>query len=137
MNTASDPNHYFLEPTTNYTTNNNNNNNNNISNDIPSPFMGTITASPSTPNSIMVKPPMTMSAPKSNKNAFFAVEWLRASFELCDGAHIAREILYQQYADYCAVSSRMPMNSASFGKIIRSVFPSIATRRLGTRGNSK
>ena len=30
-----------------------------------------------------------------------------------------------------------PVNAASFGKLIRSVFPNLKTRRLGTRGNSK
>lgn len=29
------------------------------------------------------------------------------------------------------------MNAASFGKLIRSVFIGLRTRRLGTRGNSK
>ena len=30
-----------------------------------------------------------------------------------------------------------PVNPASFGKLIRSVFRGLKTRRLGTRGNSK
>jgi len=29
------------------------------------------------------------------------------------------------------------MNAASFGKIVRTIFPNMRTRRLGTRGNSK
>lgn len=30
-----------------------------------------------------------------------------------------------------------PVNAASFGKLIRSIFPNLKTRRLGTRGHSK
>ena len=30
-----------------------------------------------------------------------------------------------------------PVNAASFGKLIRSVFLGLRTRRIGTRGNSK
>ena len=35
------------------------------------------------------------------------------------------------------LSQMEPVNAASFGKLIRSVFPNLKTRRLGTRGNSK
>lgn len=30
-----------------------------------------------------------------------------------------------------------PLNPASFGKLVRVIFPGIATRRLGVRGESK
>lgn len=79
----------------------------------------------------------TMTKTPSSKNSLFAVEWLQNSFVLCEGAHIARELLFDQYCQHCSVQHRQQMNSASFGKIIRTVFPTISTRRLGTRGNSK
>lgn len=31
----------------------------------------------------------------------------------------------------------MPLNPASFGKLVRVIFPGIQTRRLGVRGESK
>jgi len=34
-------------------------------------------------------------------------------------------------------SHQDPVNAASFGKLIRSVFIGLRTRRIGTRGNSK
>lgn len=38
---------------------------------------------------------------------------------------------------HCNESKIEPVNAASFGKLIRSVFSGLRTRRLGTRGNSK
>ena len=38
---------------------------------------------------------------------------------------------------YSAETKQEPVNAASFGKLIRSVFLGLRTRRIGTRGNSK
>lgn len=38
---------------------------------------------------------------------------------------------------HCNEHKLEPVNAASFGKLIRSVFSGLRTRRLGTRGNSK
>lgn len=38
---------------------------------------------------------------------------------------------------HCNENKLEPVNAASFGKLIRSVFHGLRTRRLGTRGNSK
>ena len=38
---------------------------------------------------------------------------------------------------FSAESKQEPVNAASFGKLIRSVFLGLRTRRIGTRGNSK
>lgn len=38
---------------------------------------------------------------------------------------------------HCNEQKLEPVNAASFGKLIRSVFSGLRTRRLGTRGNSK
>lgn len=49
--------------------------------------------------------------------------------------------MYSEYLDFMKnidpESKLIPMNSASFGKLLRSVFPRIQTRRLGVRGQSK
>ena len=41
------------------------------------------------------------------------------------------------YLKHCHESKQDPVNAASFGKLIRSVFLGLRTRRIGTRGNSK
>lgn len=48
-----------------------------------------------------------------------------------------RSSLYAHYLRHCAAHRLEPVNAASFGKLIRSVFVGLRTRRLGTRGNSK
>jgi hypothetical protein len=73
----------------------------------------------------------------ASKNACLAAQWLTRNFEIAEDCHIAREVIFQQYGDACESAGISPMNAASFGKVIRSVFSAIATRRLGTRGNSK
>lgn len=65
------------------------------------------------------------------------VLWLHEHFESADGVSLGRSTLYQHYCDHCTLNRYDPVNQASFGKLIRSVFPNLKTRRLGTRGNSK
>lgn len=50
---------------------------------------------------------------------------------------LPRSTLYAHYLRHCAAHRLEPVNAASFGKLIRSVFVGLRTRRLGTRGNSK
>ena len=45
--------------------------------------------------------------------------------------------MYEDYKAACVRCQQQPVNSATFGKLIRHVFPGITTRRLGTRGESK
>lgn len=63
--------------------------------------------------------------------------WLHENFEPFDAASLNRNALYTHYCTHCSRIGQEPMNTASFGKLIRAVFPTIQTRRLGTRGNSK
>lgn len=65
------------------------------------------------------------------------VAWLHENFEACEDISLGREPLYNYYVEHCGVLGTDPVNQASFGKLIRSVFPKLKTRRLGTRGNSK
>lgn len=48
-----------------------------------------------------------------------------------------RSTLYNHYMRHCNEHKLDAVNAASFGKLIRSVFNGLRTRRLGTRGNSK
>lgn len=57
----------------------------------------------------------------------------------CESAKtsVPRGRVYSTYANGCAAERVQPLNPASFGKLVRVIFPGIATRRLGVRGESK
>ena len=50
---------------------------------------------------------------------------------------VPRNRVYSQYANRCGTERVVPLNPASFGKLVRVIFPGIQTRRLGVRGESK
>ncbi|XP_071508199.1 DNA-binding protein RFX2-like [Diadema antillarum] len=65
------------------------------------------------------------------------VQWLLDNYETAEGVSLPRSTLYNHYLRHCQEHKLDPVNAASFGKLIRSVFLGLRTRRLGTRGNSK
>ncbi|KAM7028167.1 LOW QUALITY PROTEIN: MHC class II regulatory factor RFX1 [Acridotheres tristis] len=71
------------------------------------------------------------------------VQWLLDNYETAEGVSLPRSALYCHYLLHCQGHKLEPVNAASFGKLIRSVFMGlrtrrlVRTRRLGTRGNSK
>ncbi|XP_030052764.1 MHC class II regulatory factor RFX1 isoform X2 [Microcaecilia unicolor] len=65
------------------------------------------------------------------------VQWLLDNYETAEGVSLPRSTLYCHYLMHCQEQKLEPVNAASFGKLIRSVFMGLRTRRLGTRGNSK
>ncbi|XP_063687444.1 DNA-binding protein RFX2-like isoform X9 [Bolinopsis microptera] len=65
------------------------------------------------------------------------ITWLMANYEVADGVSLPRCLMYSHYKQHCREHKLEPVNAASFGKIIRSIFINLKTRRLGTRGNSK
>uniref|UniRef100_A0AAY4DYM9 DNA-binding protein RFX2 n=1 Tax=Denticeps clupeoides TaxID=299321 RepID=A0AAY4DYM9_9TELE len=65
------------------------------------------------------------------------LQWLLDNYETADGVSLPRCSLYNHYLRHCQEQKLDPVNAASFGKLIRSVFMGLRTRRLGTRGNSK
>ncbi|XP_076307567.1 DNA-binding protein RFX2-like isoform X2 [Tachypleus tridentatus] len=65
------------------------------------------------------------------------VQWLIDNYETAEGVSLPRSTLYNHYMRHCTEHKLEPVNAASFGKLIRSVFLGLRTRRLGTRGNSK
>ncbi|XP_060037952.1 DNA-binding protein RFX2 isoform X2 [Erinaceus europaeus] len=65
------------------------------------------------------------------------LQWLLDNYETADGVSLPRSSLYSHYLRHCQDHELEPVNAASFGKLIRSVFMGLRTRRLGTRGNSK
>ena len=65
------------------------------------------------------------------------VQWLVENFEPAEGCSLRRSTLYNYYLHHSSQQQIEPVNPASFGKLIRSVYLGLRTRRLGTRGNSK
>ncbi|VDP76710.1 unnamed protein product [Echinostoma caproni] len=61
------------------------------------------------------------------------VQWLLENYESADGVSLSRSALYSHYLSHCLEHWLEPMNPASFGKLIRSIFVGLRTRRLGTR----
>jgi len=65
------------------------------------------------------------------------IQWLQDNYEAAEGTSLPRSTLYTHYVSFCSSMNIEPVNAASFGKLIRSIFPNLKTRRLGTRGHSK
>ncbi|KAF2654243.1 hypothetical protein K491DRAFT_601295 [Lophiostoma macrostomum CBS 122681] len=76
----------------------------------------------------------TSKAEKSKQ--LFAMLWLKS---VCKTAKtsVPRNRVYSRYAERCGTERVIPLNPASFGKLVRVIFPGIQTRRLGVRTQSK
>lgn len=61
------------------------------------------------------------------------MQWLCENYEGAEGVSLPRCTLYYHYLLHCQEQKLEPVNAASFGKLIRSVFMGLRTRRLGTR----
>lgn len=59
------------------------------------------------------------------------------NFELNENMNIPRDQVYEHYHTFMNGQNVDPINNASFGKLMRTVFPSIEVRRLGSRGSSR
>lgn len=66
----------------------------------------------------------------------FAMLWLRQACTI-GKTSVPRNRVFSKYASRCATERVVPLNPASFGKLVRVIFPNIQTRRLGVRGESK
>lgn len=64
---------------------------------------------------------------------FTQMQWLYDNYETAEGVSLPRSTLYNHYLRHCAANKIDAVNAASFGKLIRSVFIGLKTRRLGTR----
>ncbi|XP_011868958.1 PREDICTED: DNA-binding protein RFX2 isoform X7 [Vollenhovia emeryi] len=80
---------------------------------------------------------ISAAAARASPQTETAVHWLVENYENADGVSLPRSTLYAHYLRHCSENKLDPVNAASFGKLIRSVFLGLRTRRLGTRGNSK
>ncbi|KAJ5889021.1 hypothetical protein N7495_009062 [Penicillium taxi] len=66
----------------------------------------------------------------------FAMIWLRENCRKSNDS-VRRDRVYCCYAEKCGTERVSVLNPASFGKLVRIVFPNMQTRRLGVRGESK
>lgn len=66
----------------------------------------------------------------------FAMLWLQQACTI-GKTSVPRNRVFSKYASRCAHERVVPLNPASFGKLVRVIFPNIQTRRLGVRGESK
>ncbi|CAK7233084.1 hypothetical protein SBRCBS47491_008487 [Sporothrix bragantina] len=66
----------------------------------------------------------------------FAMLWINQVCSKGKGS-VPRGRVYANYASRCATERITVLNPASFGKLVRVLFPGLKTRRLGVRGESK
>ncbi|GES66931.1 DNA damage and replication checkpoint protein Rfx1 [Aspergillus terreus] len=66
----------------------------------------------------------------------FAMIWLKENCRKSSGS-VRRDRVYCCYAEKCGTERVSVLNPASFGKLVRIIFPNVQTRRLGVRGESK
>ncbi|OAL51458.1 hypothetical protein IQ07DRAFT_631311 [Pyrenochaeta sp. DS3sAY3a] len=76
----------------------------------------------------------TSKAEKSKQ--LFAMLWLKSACRIAKTS-VPRNRVYSKYAERCGTDRVIPLNPASFGKLVRVIIPGIQTRRLGVRGESK
>ncbi|KAG5356597.1 Transcriptional regulator RFX1 [Yarrowia sp. C11] len=67
----------------------------------------------------------------------FGMAWLMKFCELNEQSSVLRSRIYARYVTMCSQHNVRPMNPASFGKLVRVIYPDLTTRRLGVRGQSK
>ncbi|CAB1318338.1 unnamed protein product, partial [Coregonus sp. 'balchen'] len=122
---------------------------NSMDNSAPHPATQTTRASPST---VSVRPPFTYSSCpvcpiemaietlqkteglSSQRSSLLNshLQWLLDNYETAEGVSLPRSTLYNHYLRHCQEQKLDPVNAASFGKLIRSIFMGLRTRRLGT-----
>ncbi|RFU35900.1 hypothetical protein B7463_g440, partial [Scytalidium lignicola] len=66
----------------------------------------------------------------------FAMLWINQVCSKGKGS-VPRGRVYANYVSRCATERVTVLNPASFGKLVRVLFPALKTRRLGVRGESK
>ncbi|XP_065436970.1 DNA-binding protein RFX8 isoform X2 [Chrysemys picta bellii] len=64
-------------------------------------------------------------------------QWIADNFYVCEGYSVPRCLLYEMYIENCTQNAQTQVNPATFGKLVRLVFPDLGTRRLGTRGSAR
>ncbi|KAI0320833.1 hypothetical protein OF83DRAFT_1052326 [Amylostereum chailletii] len=79
----------------------------------------------------------TTTSASDRAKQIFVQAWLTANYAPYPDGNVPRQGLYFSYRRVCEQYSIPHINTATLGKAIRLCFPTIKTRRLGVRGNSK
>ncbi|KAK4689434.1 hypothetical protein P7C73_g678, partial [Tremellales sp. Uapishka_1] len=78
---------------------------------------------------------LSTNSQQDKARALWVKRWLVLSYTHSIGSTVPRQGLYHSYTLSCKEYGLKPINSASFGKAVRSAYQGIKTRRLGVRGN--
>lgn len=74
----------------------------------------------------------------SRDSAALIVQWLVTNYRVTDDKKtIPRSDIYSHYEDWCLSRQHTCYNAAMFGKIFKTAFQSVSTRRIGGRLASK
>ncbi|KAF8655239.1 hypothetical protein AX16_003143 [Volvariella volvacea WC 439] len=79
----------------------------------------------------------TTTSASDRAKQIFVQAWLTANYAPYPDGNVPRQGLYLSYRRVCEQYGIPHINTATLGKAIRLCFPTIKTRRLGVRGNSK
>lgn len=79
----------------------------------------------------------TTTSASDRAKQIFVQAWLTANYAPYPDGNVPRQGLYFSYRQVCDNYGIPHINTATLGKAIRLCFPTIKTRRLGVRGNSK
>ncbi|KAH7105708.1 RFX DNA-binding domain-containing protein [Auriculariales sp. MPI-PUGE-AT-0066] len=79
----------------------------------------------------------TTTSASDRAKQIFVQAWLNANYATYPDGNVPRQGLYMSYRRVCDQYNIPHINTATLGKAIRLCFPTIKTRRLGVRGNSK
>ncbi|KZS97588.1 hypothetical protein SISNIDRAFT_521649 [Sistotremastrum niveocremeum HHB9708] len=79
----------------------------------------------------------TTTSSSDRAKQIFVQAWLSANYAPYPDGNVPRQGLYFSYRRVCDQYGIPHINTATLGKAIRLCFPTIKTRRLGVRGNSK
>lgn len=79
----------------------------------------------------------TTTSASDRAKQIFVQAWLTANYAPYPDGNVPRQGLYFSYRRICDQYGIPHINTATLGKAIRLCFPTIKTRRLGVRGNSK
>ncbi|GME95410.1 unnamed protein product [[Candida] boidinii] len=74
---------------------------------------------------------------KKRQQQIFAMVCLMKMCEPSSTSVVPRNLIFSKYSHICSSKQLTALCAASFGKLVRILFPSVTTRRLGMRGESR
>jgi len=78
--------------------------------------------------------PIDVDVDGSDALSSFTHAWLIQNILSDATASVQRSLLYAAYVVDCQSNALVPLNEIGFGRVLRSLFPGVLTRRFGVRG---